>query len=90
MVEIANITRSSIALMSKLVIVAWDNLKNIINSHNKNITNSYNKINGKTCNCRKKSNFPLDNKCLTDKIVYKAEAETIDGINELSPKNFIW
>ena len=63
-----------------------DNLKNIINSHNKNITNSYNKINGKTCNCRNKSNFPLDNKCLTDKTVYKAEAETIHGINELSPK----
>ena len=45
-----------------------NNMKNIIGSHNKKI-NSYNKINGKTCNCRNKSNCPLDNKCLTEKIV---------------------
>ena len=63
-----------------------DNMKIIISSHNKKITNSYNKINGKTCNCRNKNNCPLDNKCLTDKTVYKAEVETNDGINELSTK----
>ena len=40
----------------------------------------------KTCNCRDKSNCPLDNKCLTNKTVYKAEVETNDGINELSTK----
>ena len=40
-----------------------DNIKNIISSHNKEITNFYNKINGKTCNCRNKSNCPLDKKC---------------------------
>ena len=32
----------------------------------------------------KHSNFPLDKKCRTDKIVYKAEVQTKDGINELS------
>ena len=63
-----------------------DNMKNIISSHNKNIRNSYKEINGKTCNCRNKSNCPLDNKCLTNKIVYKAEVETNNGINELSTK----
>ena len=63
-----------------------DNTKNIISSHNNKIANSYNKINGKACNCRNKSNCSLDNKCLTDKIVYKAEVETNDGINELSTK----
>ena len=63
-----------------------DNMKNLISSHNKKITNSYNETNGKTCSCKNKSNCPLDNKCLTDKVVYKAEVETNDGINELSTK----
>ena len=61
-------------------------MKNIIRSHSKKITNSYTKINCKTYNCRNKSNCPLDNKCLTDKIAYKAEVETNDGINELSTR----
>ena len=47
-----------------------DNMTNIISSHNKKITNSYNETNGKTCNWRNKSNCPLDNKYLTDKVVY--------------------
>ena len=63
-----------------------DNMKNIISSHNKKIRNSYKEINGKTCNCRNKSNCSLDNKCLTNKTVYKAEAETNNGINALSTK----
>ena len=68
-----------------------DNIKNIISSRNKGITNFYNEMNGKTCNCRSKSKCSLDNKCkkllkLTDKIVYKVEVETNDGINELSTK----
>ena len=58
-----------------------DNMKNIISSHNKKITNSYNEINGKTCNCRNKNICPLDNRCLTDKIVYKSEVETNNDIN---------
>ena len=56
-----------------------DNITNIISSHNKKI-NSYNETNGKTYNC------PLDNKCLTDKIIYKAEVETNDGINDYLQK----
>ena len=63
-----------------------DNVTNIISSNNKNIINSGNKANGKTCNCRNKSNCPLDNKCLINKIVYKAEIETNNDINELSNK----
>ena len=54
----------------------------MIGSHDKKITNSYKKINFKTCNCRNKSNCPLDNKCLTEELVHKAEFETSDGINE--------
>ena len=63
-----------------------DNMTNKISSHKKKIINSGNETNGKTCNCRNKSNCPLDNKCLINKIVYKAEIETNDGINELSTK----
>ena len=63
-----------------------DNVTNIISSHNKKMINSGNEANGKTCNCRNKSNFPLDNKCLINKIVYKAEIETNNDINELSTK----
>ena len=61
-------------------------MTNKISSHKKKIINSGNETNGKTCNCRNKSNCPLDNKCLINKIVYKAEIETNDGINELSTK----
>ena len=60
-----------------------DNMANIISSHNKKI-NCGNETNGKTLNCRNKSNCPLDDKCLINKIVYKAEIETNDGINDLS------
>ena len=49
-------------------------------------SNSESETNGKAGNCRNKSNCPLDNKCLTNKIVYKPEVETNDGINELSTK----
>ena len=40
-----------------------DNRKNILSKRNKRITNFYYEINGKICNCRNKSNCPLDNKC---------------------------
>ena len=68
-----------------------DNIKNIISGHIKEITNCYNEINGKTCNCSNKIKRPLHHKSLkllklTDKIVYKAELETNDGINKLSTK----
>ena len=63
-----------------------DNVKNIINSLNEKIIISGNEANGKTCNCRNKSNCSLDNKCLINKIVYKAEIETNNDTNELSTK----
>ena len=49
------------------------------------VINSGYEANGKTCNCKNKSNCPLDNKCLINKIVYKDKIKT-DGINELSTK----
>ena len=35
-------------------------------------------INEKTCNCRAESKCPLDGKCLTTSIVYKAEITPTD------------
>ena len=63
-----------------------DNVKNIISSHNKKIINSGNEANGKTCNCRNKSNCSLYKKCLINKIAYKAEIETDNDTNELFTK----
>ena len=60
-----------------------DNMTNIISSHNKKVNSNY-EANGKTCHCRNKSNCPLENKCLANKIVYKVE--TNNGINELCTK----
>ena len=70
----------------KISYSCMDNVTNKISSHNKKIINSGNETNVKTCDCRNKSNCPLDKKCLTNKIVYKPEIEINDGINELSAK----
>ena len=63
-----------------------DNVKNKISGHNKRIINSGNDANDKTWNCRNKSKWPLDNKCLINEVVYKAEIETYNDTNELSTK----
>ena len=57
----------------------------IFNRNNVKISYS-DEANGKTCNCRNKSNCSLDNKYLINKIVYKAEIETNNDTNELSTK----
>ena len=70
----------------KISYSCMNNLTNIIGSHNKKVTNFDNETNGKRCNCRNKSKCRLDNKCLTNKTVYKPEVKTNDGINDLSTK----
>ena len=63
-----------------------DNFTNIICSQNRKVTNLDSEANGKTCNGRNKSNCLLDNKCLTNKFVYKTEVKTDACTNELSTK----
>ena len=46
-------------------------MKSILSAHNKQILNETNEQ--YECNCRRKNECPLDNKCLTPKIVYGAE-----------------
>ena len=44
-----------------------------IQKHNKKIINEAPTINNsKNCNCRDKPNCPVENKCLTENIIYKA------------------
>ena len=55
-----------------------DNMKKIINSHKKYVTSKKDQVNQNLCNCRNPDNCPLDNKCLTSKILYSAEIITDD------------
>ena len=47
------------------------NIASVLSAHNKNIL--YPKKSEFGCNCRSKTDCPLDNKCLTPKIVYQAD-----------------
>ena len=47
------------------------NMKNIINTHNKKIINPSKDI-AKTCNCIRRHKCPLNGKCLTNNVLYKA------------------
>ena len=45
------------------------NMASILSSHNLNETQTYD------CNCRTKESCPLQNQCLTPKIIYRADVE---------------
>ena len=49
------------------------NIKSIINSHNAKILDPKKSTEQRTCNCLNKVNCPLEQKCLTRNIVYKAK-----------------
>ena len=51
-------------------------ISSIISSHNKNILNP---VSAKECgcNCRSKESFSLQNKCLTPKILYRADVKNL-------------
>ena len=52
------------------------NILSIISSHNKNILNPVsNREYG--CNCRSNESYPLQNECLTPKIVYRADVKNL-------------
>ena len=55
------------------------NLSSIISSHNaKILRDSSQSVSEKLCNCRKKDECPLNGKCLTDKVVYRAAVKLND------------
>ena len=50
------------------------NIKSVIAKHNKKILNSHvAPANNETCNYPNKNNCPLDGRCLSEAIVYKAD-----------------
>lgn len=56
----------------KISYSCMQNMKQIINSHNKKILSPKVNTNQRTCNCINKNTCPLEQKCLTKNIVYKA------------------
>ena len=52
------------------------NMKNIINTHNKKIINPPKDNIVRTCNCIRKNQCPLDEKCLTNTVLYQASITT--------------
>ena len=51
------------------------NIKRIINNQNMTVLNNTAEIE-ESCNCRSKSNYPLDKKCLAPKIIYEAQIKS--------------
>ena len=58
------------------------NMKNIINTHNKKLINPPKDNIARTCNCIRKHHCPLNKKCLTNNVLYKASITP----NEENPK----
>ena len=68
----------------KLSYSCMPNIMNVISTHNKATiarTDSNKQIddNHKSCNCRAKSQCPLDNKCLTSELIYQATVTRHDN-----------
>ena len=61
-------------------------MKSIINTHNKKIINPTKYNIARTCNCIRKHQCPLNEKCLTNYVLYKASITP----NEENPKTEIY
>ena len=55
----------------KISYICFPNMRSIISLHNKHILNSNSAEYG--CNCNNRDECPLENKCLTPRIVYRAD-----------------
>ena len=67
-----------------------DNMQRIIKRHNNKIikkSRNNNNLNNVTCNCKSTTPCPLQNKCMSDNIVYKAEISTLE--NPTQRKHYI-
>ena len=73
------------------------NMASILSSHNLNVINPY-KTRTYGCNCRAKGSCPLQNQCLTPKIIYRADVENDTnsetkfyfGLTETPFKDWFW
>ena len=63
----------------KLSYSCTDNMERVITKHNmKLLSDERDEDNKDKCNCRSKANCPVENKCLSESVVYKATLETTD------------
>ena len=53
------------------------NISSVIKQHNQKVLSSSQINEKRQCNCRNLANYPLDGKCLTKNIFYKAVVSTI-------------
>ena len=60
----------------KLSYSCMPNMKNVIQKHNSKIMEDPIPTNNKTCSCRQKSDCPLNQKCLSECLVYNAVVNT--------------
>ena len=60
----------------KVSYCSMGNMTNVIQRHNATILNSGNKKATQPCNCRNKQACPLDGKCRSESIIYKATVES--------------
>ena len=63
-----------------------ENMESIISCHNKNILNTPQTTQKDWCNCGTKANCPLNNKCLSTSLIYKANVTTN---NDPNGKNYM-
>ena len=63
------------------------NIKSHIDKHNRALLAPKKPENKKTCNCRKKSECPMNGECLTEAIVYQADVEFKDNNNNSANTN---
>ena len=69
----------------KLSYSCMPNIKAIISKHNHNLLNTDTNLRTnqeKKCNCQNETNCPLNGKCLTKSIIYKATITTTEGKKE--------
>ena len=59
------------------------NMSSILSSHNLNVINLY-ETQTYGCNCRTKESCPLQNQCLTPKIIYRADVTSTVELNSIS------
>ena len=67
---------------AKLSYSFMSNMKSIIQKHNSKIMEDPKPTNSKTCSCQQKSDFPLNQNCLSEYLVYN------DVVNTSPTKNY--
>ena len=66
------------------------NVKPIINKHNKTVLDLPTNNSKRNCNCINSEKCPLQQKCLTNNIMYNATITSYYKSRQLSSQNILW